>query len=85
MAFLECVYRARLAPAVVGQYDFHKLDGEEALIEECVPQNIARGQPNWRHEVVFERGLFACSKENDVRSRVPAILLARFRVRYGVA
>jgi len=76
MAFLERVCRARLAPAVVSQLDFRRLDGEEALIEKCIPKNIARRQLNWRNEVVFERGLFASSEAHDVRGRVPAVLFA---------
>ncbi len=55
VAFLGGVCGARLASALDRQLVFHTLDGGEALIEECIPQNIARWQPNRRHKVVFER------------------------------
>jgi hypothetical protein len=66
VAFLGGLCGARLASALDRQLVFHTLGGE-ALIEECIPQNIAGWQLDWRHEVVSERGLFACREAHDVR------------------
>jgi hypothetical protein len=54
VAFLGGVCGARLASAIARQLDFRTVDGGEALIEKYIPQNIARWQPKWRHEVVSE-------------------------------
>jgi hypothetical protein len=54
VAFLGGVCGARLASAIARQLDLHTLDGGEALIEKCIPQNIARWKPNRRNEVVSE-------------------------------
>jgi hypothetical protein len=54
VAFLGGVCGALLAPATHRQFVLGTLDRGEALIEKCIPQNIARWQPNRRNEVVFE-------------------------------
>jgi hypothetical protein len=54
VAFLGGVRGAFLAPATPYRLVSRTLDGEEALIEKCIPQNIARWQPKRRNEVVFE-------------------------------
>jgi hypothetical protein len=51
VAFLGGVCGARLASAFVRWRDFYTL-GREALIEKCIPQNIACWQPDWRHNLV---------------------------------
>jgi hypothetical protein len=54
VAILGGVCRALVAPARHRHSDIGPLDRGEALIEKCIPQNIARWQPDWRNEVVFE-------------------------------
>jgi hypothetical protein len=54
MAFLGGICGAPLAPATPRQLVLDTLDGGEALIEKCIPQNIACWQPDWRNEVVLE-------------------------------
>jgi hypothetical protein len=54
VAFLGGVRGAPLAPATPCRLVLRTLDGGEALIEKCIPQNIARWQPNRRNEVVLE-------------------------------
>jgi hypothetical protein len=42
VAFLGGLCRARMASATAREFLLRALDGEEALIEECLPENIAR-------------------------------------------
>jgi hypothetical protein len=42
VAFLGGLRGARLASATARQFLLRTLDGEEALIEKCFPENIAR-------------------------------------------
>jgi len=54
VAFLGGVCGAHLASAIGRQLDFRTVAGGEVVIENYIPQNIARWQPYWRHEVVSE-------------------------------
>jgi hypothetical protein len=42
LAFLGGVCGAGMAPAIARERDLRRTDGEEALIEKCIPQNIGR-------------------------------------------
>jgi hypothetical protein len=42
VAFLGGLCRARMASATAREFLLHALDVEEALIEECLPENFAR-------------------------------------------
>jgi hypothetical protein len=85
VAFLGGLCRVHLATAVDRHPILRTLDGGEALIGECIPQNIARRQLNWWHEVVSERGLLARREARNVRRRVPAVLFARLGIHNGLA
>jgi hypothetical protein len=54
VAFLGGICGTPLAPATSRQLVLSTLDEGEALIEKCIPQNIACWQPNRRNEVVLE-------------------------------
>ena len=55
------------------------------MIEERFSENIAHWQPDWRDQMVPERGLFAIRQARDVLGRVPAILSARPGIDCGLA
>jgi hypothetical protein len=52
VAFLGSVCGVPVAPDTPRLVVFPRLDSMEALIEKCIPQNIARWQHDWRNEVV---------------------------------
>jgi hypothetical protein len=54
LAFLGSVCGAPVAPDTPRHVVLPTLDSREALIEKCIPQNIARRQPDRRNEVVLE-------------------------------
>jgi hypothetical protein len=54
VAFLGSVCGTPLAPDTPCYVVLATLDSGEALIEKCIPQNIAHWQPNRRNEVVLE-------------------------------
>jgi hypothetical protein len=54
VALLDGVRGTSLAPAAAWCFVLRTLGDEEALIEKCIPQDIARGQPDGRNEVVLE-------------------------------
>src|SRR5580704_15081460 len=85
VAVLVGLRRPLMAPAADRRVDLRALARREALSAERVPQNFARGHANRWNEMVFERGLFARRETRDVRSGVPAVLLARPGIHCGVA
>jgi hypothetical protein len=52
--FWAAVCGAHLAAVIHRQFALHALDGGEAVIENCIPQDIAGWQPHRRNEVVPE-------------------------------
>ena len=68
VAFLGGVRWTRLAAAIACRYVRRALDGKGAVIEQCIPQNFARWQPDRRNEVVSQQRLFACCEAHGVRS-----------------
>jgi hypothetical protein len=54
VAFLGGVCGAHLASVIHRQFALNALDGGEAVIENCIPQDIAGWQPDRRNEVVPE-------------------------------
>jgi len=77
MAFLDGLCGNRVASGVAIRLVLLEQDFGEAVIEERFSETFARSQPDWRDQLVFERGLLAGRQTGDVLSRVPAILFAR--------
>ena len=76
MAILDGVCGSSLASSDIRERISLRMGGKETLIEQRLPQDLARWQPRWRYEMVPERRLFARRKAHHVFSRISTLLPA---------